>query len=56
MLCGECDLDCETNLKINFFEVLHCWELLDEEKIGGENCGLLVEISRVYGTLILLLS
>ena len=43
-------------LEDELFEVLHCWVLLDEEKIGGRNCGLLAEISRVYGTLILLLS
>jgi len=50
MLCGECDLDCETNLKLNFFLSTPCWELLDEEKIGGET---MVSLFKFLGSMVL---
>jgi len=40
-------------LKDELFEVLHCWLLLDEEKIGGET---VVSLLKFLGFMVLLLS
>ena len=39
-----------TNLKDELFEVLHCWVLLDEEKIGGE---IVVSLLKFMGSMVL---
>jgi len=50
MLCGECDLDCETNLKIIFFLSTPLLVTVGCRKDRGRNCGLLVEF---FGSMVL---